>query len=73
MTQMQNIGFLRPKTVAEIFGVSRATLYRWIQDGSFPSPLKDGRLSFWTKEDIHMLYEQKKDRLIALSSNNISG
>jgi predicted DNA-binding transcriptional regulator AlpA len=28
------------------------TLYEWIKDGTFPKPLKIGRLSRWTKDKV---------------------
>lgn len=40
-----------PKQVAEMLGVHRATLYRWLERGVFPPPtLKVGRTVRWSRE-----------------------
>lgn len=33
--------------------VSKATLYRYINEGKFPQPRKIGRTSIWTEEDLN--------------------
>jgi predicted DNA-binding transcriptional regulator AlpA len=46
---------LTPKRVAELFGISRRTLYNWIQRGFFPQPLRlgpGGRTLRWTPTQI---------------------
>lgn len=40
-------GFARPAQVAYALGVSRPTLYRWVQIGEFPKPQKFGRITVW--------------------------
>lgn len=40
-------GFVRPAQVAFALGVSRATLYNWINNGTIPKPQKDGRITRW--------------------------
>ena len=41
------------KRVLEVTSLSRATLYRKIEDGSFPAPLKIGRSRIaWRERDI---------------------
>ncbi|WP_024790489.1 MULTISPECIES: helix-turn-helix transcriptional regulator [unclassified Lebetimonas] len=32
--------YLRPNEIYAVFGIDRATLYRWIKDKEFPKPLK---------------------------------
>ena len=42
---MKEHGDRRPRLstpeVSEMFGVSRATLYRWIKEGTIPEPARD--------------------------------
>lgn len=40
-------GFARMAQVTRVLAVSRPTLYRWIQLGEFPPPIKLGRISVW--------------------------
>jgi excisionase family DNA binding protein len=40
------------KEVAAMLGMSRETLYRRINQGVFPAPLKQGRLSFFVLSDV---------------------
>lgn len=32
--------FLQDKKVAERYGISRVTVWRWVSDGDFPKPVK---------------------------------
>ena len=46
---------LTPQRVAELFGISRRTLYNWVQRGLFPQPLRlgpGGRTLSWTPSQI---------------------
>ena len=45
---------LRKDGVLERWPVSKATLYRRVADGSFPSPVKFGghRATFWRESDV---------------------
>lgn len=40
-------GFARLTQITRVLAVSRPTLYKWIQDGKFPPPIKLGRISVW--------------------------
>ena len=45
--------FLRSREVAEIFGVHRVTIWRWVRAGTFPAPyLVDGNTQRWRGEDL---------------------
>ena len=37
---MQNVTYLTDKQIAERYKVGRATPWRWVQEGHFPSPIK---------------------------------
>ena len=50
---LPEIGYVRPKQVSYIMGVSRATLYNWIKSGKLPEPRKLGvRMVAWPVEVI---------------------
>jgi predicted DNA-binding transcriptional regulator AlpA len=39
--------------IMSMFGISRATVWRWIKDGTLPAPIKMGaRLNVWRVADI---------------------
>lgn len=40
-------GFVRIETILEVYPVGITTLYKDIQDGIFPGPIKKGRSSLW--------------------------
>ncbi|MCX7857817.1 MAG: AlpA family phage regulatory protein [Deltaproteobacteria bacterium] len=43
---------LRPKHVIQKMKISRAVLYRLIQEGIFPKPVKIGSMSFWLSSEV---------------------
>lgn len=47
MGQLWNI-----KQVRKFFGVSRATIYRWIKAGKIPKPAKPGGSPRWDAEEL---------------------
>lgn len=50
---LPEIGYVRPKQVSHIMGVSRATLYNWIKEGKLPKPHRLGaRMVAWPVEVI---------------------
>ena len=45
--------YYRRPTVEEMLGLSRSTIYRMMQDGEFPRPVKIGRRAVgWSSEEI---------------------
>lgn len=53
--------FLRIKTVTDLIGVSRATLYRWMADGHFPKAVRLGPNTVgWYEEDIRTWVERQR-------------
>ena len=46
--------------VANQFGVSRATIWRWVQNGNFPKPVKlSPGCSRWRIEDVQKWAESR--------------
>lgn len=43
---------LRVNDVTEMLGISVASLYRRMDDGTIPRPIKLGNLSRWSRADI---------------------
>jgi prophage regulatory protein len=51
---VENESLLRLTDVQSVVGgVSRATIYRWVDNGKFPAPLKpSGGVNLWKRSDI---------------------
>ena len=41
-------------------GLTRSNLYRWISRGSFPRPIKFGRVSAWSEHEVQAWIEDRK-------------
>ena len=61
--------FLRLKDVRKITNLSRSSIYRFVQDGTFPRPVKLGqRSSAWVESEINQWADDRlalRDRIIA--------
>lgn len=56
--------FLLPlQETARRLCVSRETLYRWINQGIFPEPIKQGRRSFYALSDVEAYLGKLKRKL----------
>lgn len=66
---MTEVRFLRMPDVREKVGLSRSQIYRLIQEGTFPAPVKIGaQVSVWPDNEIHrwqMDALQKAGRCVA--------
>lgn len=51
---------LKLAEICELFGVSRWTIIKWIEDGEFPKPVRKGRFLRWPEEEIERLVERLK-------------
>ena len=49
---------LRLAEVREMVPLSRPTIYRRIQEGKFPAPVKDGRCSLWEESKVREYIER---------------
>jgi len=49
--------FLRPSDVMELYGISRATLSRWVINGKIPQPTRiTKRFIGWTPDTIEAVF-----------------
>lgn len=49
------------REVAAFYGISLSTLWRWINQGLLPAPIRIGRRTFWASDTL----EQHVNSLIA--------
>lgn len=51
---MEEKKIYRPSEVARLLGISKSTLYSWVEKNMFPPPIKLGlRAAGWTSEQIN--------------------
>lgn len=53
--------FIDIKEVCKMFGISRATVYRDIESGLLPKPMKIGRRSRWSQNELQGIQEEIKN------------
>jgi len=51
---------IRMPEVKSMVALSRATIYRLVQDGSFPKPVRQGRTSAWPYSEVRDYLERVK-------------
>ncbi len=49
---------LNIKDVSTALNISTATIWRHVKAGSFPSPVKIGRLKRWRRSDIEAIFSR---------------
>ncbi|CCO24004.1 helix-turn-helix transcriptional regulator [Maridesulfovibrio hydrothermalis] len=57
--------FINITEVCQMFGISRTTVYRDIQAGVLPQPMKIGRRSRWSQNELEKIQEQIKNKTAA--------
>jgi excisionase family DNA binding protein len=63
-------GFIRPKELCRLLGISRTKLYACIHDGKVPKPLKQGsRISLWPASVVTELVNSIKAGELCLGKN----
>lgn len=69
ITKTQPLRILRLPQVMEIVGVSRSTIYLWIQQESFPRPLKlSVRRVGWLESDVMAWIRSKSNTSVSQNS-----
>jgi len=55
---------LNTSEVAKMFGVTRATLYRWIEDGKIPEPARDPENGWqiWQQPELDAIAKLVRNR-----------
>ena len=53
--------FINIDAVCKMFGISRATVYRDIEAGLLPKPMKIGRRSRWSQNELQGIQEEIKN------------
>ena len=46
------MAYLRIKDMMKKFKVLRSTIYRWVEDGILPAPIKMGHTPLWVEEEL---------------------
>jgi len=46
---------IRASDVMEMLSISKATLWRWVNNGTIPDPVRIGRARRWHKQDIEAI------------------
>ena len=64
VTEFPTQGLVREKHILAYVNFSHSTLWRRINDGLFPKPMKDGRCTFWFAQDIIDWVNNKGKRLV---------
>ena len=70
-------GRMTVKDVCAYFGVSRNTLYRWIEKARLPTPVKMGRTSFFYRKSIHaaeqIMQQESEQFMLRAAKRRIRG
>lgn len=62
----EELRLLRIDRVLDLVPIGRSSLYRYVEEGSFPAPIKQGGVSLWVNTEIQAWL---RDRLAARRSN----
>jgi len=58
--QFPSTGFMRIKQVLQFVPTSRTTLWRWVKEGKFPTPLRlSEAMTVWKAEDVKNWIDQQ--------------
>lgn len=50
--------YIRVKDIAEIYSISRSTIYRYIDANIFPRPRKLGNMSFFDRNEVDECFKR---------------
>jgi len=54
-----DIALMRIPEILKVIPVSKSKFWLMVQKGEFPKPIKIGRSSFWTKEQIQAFIRER--------------
>ena len=57
--QSPSITLIRIPQILEVMPVSKSKFWLMVQKGEFPKPIKIGRSSFWTIEQVQAYLQEK--------------
>jgi len=57
--QTPSITLMRIPQILEVMPVSKSKFWLMVQKGEFPKPIKIGRSSFWTIEQVQAYLQEK--------------
>lgn len=60
---MNAVKYVRDVDLAERYSVHRVTIWRWLQQGYLPEPIKIGGVTRWNLEKIEE-FDAQRDRLV---------
>lgn len=61
-TQDTQITLMRIPQILKVMPVSKSKFWLMVQKGEFPKPIKIGRSSFWTVEQVQSFIQEKTER-----------
>jgi predicted DNA-binding transcriptional regulator AlpA len=58
---MSQSTFVRASQIAQEIGITEQTLYRWVEAGKFPAPLRLGlRKYVWLRKSVDVYFDEKQ-------------
>ncbi len=57
------ITLMRIPQILKVMPVSKSKFWLMVQKGEFPKPIKIGRSSFWTVEQVQSFIQEKTERV----------
>jgi prophage regulatory protein len=62
LIQDTQITLMRIPQILKVMPVSKSKFWLMVQKGEFPKPIKIGRSSFWTVEQVQSFIQEKAER-----------
>ncbi|HBK43616.1 MULTISPECIES: AlpA family phage regulatory protein [unclassified Polynucleobacter] len=61
--QVPPITLMRIPQILKVMPISKSKFWLMVQKGEFPKPIKIGRSSFWTIEQVQSFIKEKVDQV----------
>jgi prophage regulatory protein len=62
-SQIPPVTLMRIPQILKVMPVSKSKFWLMVQKGEFPKPIKIGRSSFWTIEQVQSFIQDKVDQV----------